>query len=344
MSDLKIAVIPWSGNFMQNRMFDLNNMDVNRDNLMVPFVKMKEEFERNGDIFQTIDMFDIKNVDYFLFFVIDYKLVKRISSIGKADRMIYCNAEPPVVDEINTPKGYRFINRFFPYIMTWNDDWVDNETIFKRNIPYYFAPNIGNVPFRERKLVTCISGNKKSTHPDELYSERERAIEFFETNYPEQFDFYGVGWDKNKYTCYGGKADNKAEIYHKYRFAICYENMRNIKGYITEKILDCICSGIVPIYAGASNICEYVPKECFVELDSFKDYNELAEFLINMDESTYNTYLNAAKNFLVSDGIKKFLGEDYAKYVYKVIDKKKKFKINHYNRLYLNHLCRKEDT
>jgi hypothetical protein len=341
MSNLKIAVIPWSEKFMQNRMFDLNNMDVNRDNLMVPFVKMKEEFERNGDVFQTIDMFDINEVDYFLFFIMNYKMVQKISSLGKADRMIYCNGEPPSVEIMNTPKGFRYLSKYFPYIMTWNDDWIDNKTIFKRNIPYYFEPNIGSVPFNERKLITCISGNKKSNHPDELYSERERAIEFFEANYPEQFDFYGIGWDKSKYTCYGGKVDNKAEVYHNYRFAICYENIRNFNGYITEKILDCICSGIVPIYAGASNISDYVPNECFIELDKFKNYRELSDFLINMDENTYKSYLDAAQRFLNSSRLDKFRGEDYAKYVYKIINQNKKFKINVLNRIHLNYICSK---
>ena len=60
------------------------------------------------------------------------------------------------------------------------------------------------------------------------------------------------------YPFYQGKCDKKAETYHKYKFAICFENMKNIKGYVTEKILDCLTAGIVPVYAGADNIEEYV--------------------------------------------------------------------------------------
>ena len=30
--------------------------------------------------------------------------------------------------------------------------------------------------------------------------------------------------------------------------------MKNVKGYVSEKILDCLVSGIVPIYAGADDI------------------------------------------------------------------------------------------
>lgn len=343
LKNLRFAVIPWSEKFLQDRMFMMENMDVNRDHLMEPFLEMKQEFEKRGDIFHTIDLYDINDVDYFLFFVWNLKMIREVVRLGKADRMIYCNSEPPVVEPTNTPKGFRFLKRFFPYIMTWNDDWVDNHTIFKRNIPYYFCPELSSVPFAERKLLTCISGNKVSEHPDELYSERVRAINFFENNYPDDFDFYGTGWKADEHICYRGKADSKAAVYHNYRFAICYENMRNIKGYVTEKILDCICSGIVPVYAGASNICEYVPQECFIAFDDFEDYAELADFLINMDEQIYKKYLDSAQSFLNSELVNNFGGADYAGYIYFAIEKQKHFKCSRINRLYLDYLYYKSN-
>jgi hypothetical protein len=30
----------------------------------------------------------------------------------------------------------------------------------------------------------------------ELYSKRVEAIKWFEKNHPEDFDFYGIGWDR----------------------------------------------------------------------------------------------------------------------------------------------------
>ena len=61
-----------------------------------------------------------------------------------------------------------------------------------------FIENYGNIDFSERKLLTCISGNKKSEHPDEMYSEREKVITFLENRYPNDFDFYGTGFDIRK--------------------------------------------------------------------------------------------------------------------------------------------------
>lgn len=325
----KLAVIPWSASGLQNRMFITDDERMNVDHRNNPYYEMKKEFEKRGDFIQTVDLYqDLTEVDYFLFLELDWNWLLKVIEAGGESRMIYCNAEPPVVNPLNCPKGYRFLSNFFPYILTYNEDWVDDETIFKRNIPYFFEENIGNIGFDDRKLLTSISGNKKSKHPDELYSERERVITFFENNYPEEFEFYGTGWDGAVHPGYRGRVDKKAETYHFYKFAICFENMKNIKGYVTEKILDCLTSGIVPIYAGAEDIEEYVPKDCFIDYWQFNDCNAMAEYLLNVNESTYQAYLDAAKRFLHTDHQEKFSGKEYARNIYVILNQHKEFKVS----------------
>lgn len=85
-----------------------------------------------------------------------------------------------MVKPINSSEGYVKLKKIFPYIMTWNEELVDGDRIFKRIIPYYIERKPGNIPFCNRKLITNISGNKSSKNSKELYSERERAITFFE--------------------------------------------------------------------------------------------------------------------------------------------------------------------
>ena len=58
---------------------------------------------------------------------------------------------------------------------------------FKKNIPYVFQMKFGETPFEKRKLLTSISGNKHSKHPDELYSERERVISVLEKEISRRF-------------------------------------------------------------------------------------------------------------------------------------------------------------
>lgn len=326
---MKFAIIPWEDRFLKDKLFDVEDKITNVDERQTPFYEMKLELEREGHQVHTVDLYnDLTLVDYFLFFEGDLNWLEKVIRMGMAERMIYCNAEPPSVNPLNCPEGYGKIKRYFPYILTWNDDWIDGETVFKRNIPYFFRYNIGNVPFSERKLLTSISGNKKSFHPDELYSEREKVLTFFENHYPDETDFYGTGWERASHPCYHGKVEKKYEVFWKYRFAICFENIKNVSGYVTEKILDCLTSGIVPVYAGAKNIDEYIPKACYIDYWQFQNHEQLADYLHSVEEGQFNEYLNAAKEFLGSEGTLAFSGAEYAKDILAVTERKKFFQVS----------------
>lgn len=323
------AIIPWSEASAQDRMFIIDDPTKNVDHRNEPFLEMKQTIEKNGDVIHTVDYFeDLGRVDFFLFFELNWDWVYKIICHGFANRMVYCNAEPPSVNPLNSKEGFEKLGRIFPIILTWNDEWINNKNIFKRNIPYYFVDERAQVAFSGKKLLTSISGNKKSKFPDELYSEREKVISFFEKNYPDQFEFYGTGWDNRIHPAYKGRVDNKAETFHHYKFAICFENVKNLSGYVTEKILNCITSGIVPIYAGAKDIDKYVYPGCYIDYWAFRNCKELADFLLNMSEEEYQSYLNEADRFLHSADLDAFKGERYAQYIYKAIDHKIEFSVS----------------
>ena len=308
---------------MYDKIFDLGDTSINIDHRNDPYKDMQQEFIRRGDEFHTIDHYEdnLTGVDYFLFFEMNPQWLKKLTELGLNHKLIYCNAEPPAVNKLNTAEGYRKITRLIPYVMTWNQALVDNRTVFFKNIPYYFKENIGTVPYADRKLLTSISGNKKSDYPGELYSERERVITFFEQNYPADFDFYGTGWDGSRHPAYRGKVDVKAETFHQYRFALAFENSQGLKGYVTEKMLDCLTAGIVPVYAGAEDVLDYIPQDCFIPYEKFGSYEELAEYLFGITQAEYEGYLEAAQRFLHSDAVKQFSGERYAEDVYALIEK-----------------------
>lgn len=319
---MKIAIVPWNEDYQKNRMFDICDKSLNRDHLMTPYIYMKKEFESNGDELNTIDMYnDISVVDYFLFFELCFEWIKTITDRHLENRMIYCNAEPEVVKAVNSPHGYVKLKKIFPYIMTWNEALVDEDRIFKRIIPYFFERKAGTLPFARKKLLANISGNKSSKNPKELYSERERIITFFEHNYSSQFDLYGTGWDKKEHPSYKGMPVNKYEVYHNYKFALALENTKDVSGYVTEKIYDCLVAGTVPIYAGAEDIARYVPEECFIDYNKFASVQDMAEYLIDMTESEYKKYQYNIDKFLDSGFESALSGEAYAKNIYHVINK-----------------------
>lgn len=216
--------------------------------------------------------------------------------------------EPPVVAPF---QYYRLVHYFFSRIYTWNDDLVDNDKycklIWQQSI-YGFETKVCN--YKEKKLLTLINGNKFSPWKYELYSERERAIRFFENNYLDDFDLYWVGWDKanykqrflgyTKYKSYKWKVDDKIATLAKYKFNICYENMNKINGYITEKIRDSFKAKSIPVYLWAENINSYIPANCFIDMRNFSDYHELYSFINSIWEDEYNQYIENITIFLKS--------------------------------------------
>lgn len=340
---MKFALVPWKQDELQDSIFFYRSENGEILPTESAAYQMQQEFVRLGHVLHTYDCYeDWSDVDYFLLYSIDWIVAERIAKAGYAMKMVYCNAEPPTVCNLHTKDGYELLKQIFPCLLTWNPEWVDGKQIFKRCIPYFYKFVPCNIPFRDRKLITGISANKHSNYPDELYTERERAYDFFESNYPDQFDFYGILWEGTKHACYRGTVKNKAEIFHKYKFAICFENTRTKQNYITEKIWDCLNAQIVPIYAGAENIRDYIPENCFIDFYRFSSYEELAVHLLRMREDEYQGYLDAAKELLQSEIIRKFSGEQYAHDILQAVGHAENFQMTQRGRRFLRQKAQRE--
>ena len=229
-------------------------------------------------------------------------------------------------------------HQYFKKVFTWSDELVDNVTYFKLNYSHKIPSELNFSLEKKEKLCTLISSNKSASYPKELYSERVRAIRWFEQNHPEDFDLYGNGWDRHHfdgtflgikiarlnrlkfltkllrphYPSYKGRISSKKEAYEKYRFAICYENVKDIEGYITEKIFDCFLAGCVPIYLGAQNITDHIPSDTFIDKRKFTTYEELYACIKNMPDQEYINYLKAIKHFLQEEKAHPFSAEYFA--------------------------------
>ncbi len=217
--------------------------------------------------------------------------------------------EPPTV----LPKMYKKKHhRRFARIYTWDDDLVDDKKYFKLYYPDC-RPMIEKIPpFEEKKFCTMVVGKHKSNHPKELYSEREQIIQFFEKKPKGEFQYFGRGWD-DTYSSYRGEVENKIEAIKDFRFSICYENCKEVKGYITEKIFDCFAAGNVPVYLGASNIGDYIPEDCFIDRRKFASNEELYQFLKGMKKESYESYIENIRAFLKSESAQFFTQSQFQK-------------------------------
>ena len=240
---------------------------------------------------------------------------------GKQDRIGLFIWEAPAISRVTwNPK----VHDLFQTILTWNDNYVDGKKFHKFcfPVPSYF-PNVPEISFKKKKLLVNISGNKSSSRSRELYSARRKTIRYFERKHPDQFDLYGIGWDQLKkgqrsYPSYRGPVKHKWDVYPSYRFGVCYENMRDEPGYITEKVFDCMRADSVPIYWGASNITDYVDAEAFIDRRRFKSDAELESFLVSVTESEYEKYRQAIKSYLASDRFAAFLPPAFANTIIRV--------------------------
>ncbi len=296
---MKKACIAVHSVYQNNKLFDLSDTHTNRDNCMYPFWLLKEELLKSGYNLSTQDINSIEESEIVLYNEMPQKLPSK-QDIFKSYLMIF-------ESELIRPDNWEMQkHQHFHKIFTWKDDIVDNKKYIKFNFSQEILKQFNKDISKKEKLCTLIAGNKKNNHPLELYSKRLEAIRWFEENYPEDFEFYGIGWDEyrieNKYInflfkklkllkllklnfpSYKGKVDSKKEVLEKYKFAICYENARDISGYITEKIFDCFFAGCVPVYWGDNNITEHIPKECFVDKREFGSYEKLYQYMKNMSD------------------------------------------------------------
>lgn len=247
---------------------------------------------------------------------------------GLKDKMILILWEGSSVN----PNNYKqeLYNKFST-ILTWDDNLVDNKKFFKFYLPYpipeYIAPIIH---YNEKKFLVNISMNKSSNSSNDLYRMRKKSIKFFEKKLNDQFDLFGYYWNKaitwkekvfpfliNKYASYRGTSPNKLQTLSRYKFSLCYENMKGSNGYLTEKIFDCFRAQTIPIYWGAENITNYVDKDTFIDRRKFKSDQELLIFLEKIDEKEYNRYLTAIGNFLNSNKYKLFLPNNFVDIIIK---------------------------
>jgi hypothetical protein len=212
-------------------------------------------------------------------------------------------------------------------------------------VPNSFKLNeVINPGFAHRNIFCAlIASNRHANVPDrkELYSERVKAIRWFENHAPSKFALFGNGWlvpqkrlgsfgklryrlekvlpfllGKPIFSSYRGPAKTKFEVLSQARFSICFENAKDIPGYITEKIFDCLFAGCVPIYWGEPHIERLIPKDCFVDFRTFlggsDPYANLYQFLNQMPEEQFLAYQAAAKQFLASPAFMPYSSQAFA--------------------------------
>lgn len=319
----------------QNNEIFREDSHLNRDDCLAFFRELQTEFHKADVSLQTDDIHPPESADFVIYNEMPKRLPRSIELKNKSALLIF---ESHLIrpDNWDVEK-----HKCFSKIFTWNPQLVDNQKYFKMNFcgP---SPALWSPLEEKSKLCVIISGNKRILHAKELYSERIKAIRWFEKYAPGDLDLYGTDWDlytfmlphlgkalnkirilrkvfAKKQTLYRGLAANKHSVMRNYKFSICFENAKDIPGYITEKIFDSMIAGCIPVYLGAPDIGDHIPSDCYIQRDIFRNYQELHEYLLCMSDEEYRRRIAAIGSFLGSSGYEPFLPRFNASHVAKSI-------------------------
>lgn len=236
---------------------------------------------------------------------------ERLHQMAKRPRLGLFLWEPDVVLPENFDPA---LHHHFDRVFTWKRDLSEQGGLYR---PIFWPqpsgmPEPANPAFADRKLLVNFSGNKQSSHPLELYSARVEVIRHMEAHHPQSFDHYGFGWGAD-YPSWRGTADSKFDLYPSYRFGLCFENMHSVRGYVTEKIFDCLQAGTVPVYWGAPDITVDVPAETFIDRRDFTSTADMVDCLLSIDEAQWTAIRDAGRRYVASADFRRFQPEAFSR-------------------------------
>jgi hypothetical protein len=326
--------------YNQNRMFSPCQSLVG-DDLSYGSVVLGRRLRALGHQFATLDMQPLSWFDKVFFFDYPTKFNKYFRGLLRLKHpdLNLMILEPPII----RPDNYQLKNHApFKRVLTWKKD------LCAANPLKYIHYHIGNKfqqptpsrPFQERKLCVLINSFMVSNHPRELYSERVRAVRWFESHAARDFDLIGTEWDKPLFagrmsavnlplrffyrrigwlkalkvkqfpSFIGPNTVSKHLTLKPYRFCLAYENSVE-EDYLTEKVFDCFFAGCVPIYLGAPNVLALIPANTFIDKRQFPTYEKLHHYIATMSGREYEGYLAAIDSFLKSPQMRPFIAETF---------------------------------
>lgn len=323
MTTQAVFIDPSSDHFLEDRLFDLDNLQLNRDGTLIPFARLRDHLAKQGIPVHTADKLrdgsERREVNHYWSFGI---LNGYESFIGDSEVRLrgFILFEPPLV-QLKMYEALPRLTSYFEEVYLHNVvgdgyslDGVRHERLRKLYWPQPYRdvlPTYWDRQQRQNKLVAIAGNHNPGGLKPELYSERIKAIATLSNR--NGVDLFGRGWDRWwsrqsiwwpywRYRCgiissYRGSCVSKLDVLSNYRFSLCFENMP-MTGYVTEKLFDCMYAGTVPVYWGAPDIHDLVPSGAFVDMRNFDNYNAMLDHVNNISDQQWLSMREIGRDFL----------------------------------------------
>ena len=314
--------------FTANKLFEYSNPR-NSDGLFTCLIVLREKLLQLGIEVNTPDVSADREVSF------EVHIDGRSLPESKLPRYLIAG-ESPLINTLNADSNYL---ENFRMVFSWNESALNHFRVVKILLPnnIYVSDFRG---FADRTIFSCLISSNKVTPwggANDLYAERINVIRWYESNSPDLFHLYGRGWGKpssaftardrffrrigrlrtqlfgyKPFPGWRGEVKFKSDVLSNSKYSYCYENVKDLPNYITEKIFDSFLSGCVPVYWGADNVQEYIPPDCFIDRRRFKDTADVHRYLMSITPEQYGQFQRNISDFLGSEKAYLFSTENFA--------------------------------
>ena len=277
-------------NKYSNQSFDQRNLDSKKDRKVIRLYSVgslnkKWRKKYNNRIIQGLENkyifeFTDKDPDYLIYDIFDCSFLapKFNNSIKIA---YYTENQLPDFNKADYAIAFHnlhYLDRYFK----------------KTTLIYSFVVRYFNIKYKDfmkkrkevlenpirKKFCAAVISNKK-------------ASDGFRINFIKELNKYKKIDMGGKYgNNIGGVVRNKTLFLSSYKFSIAMENSEG-QGYVSEKILDSLYSGTIPIYYGGYMIDEFINPKSFILIKNEKDMAKKIEYIkkIDNDDKLYKSIL-----------------------------------------------------
>jgi hypothetical protein len=327
----KIFIDPPSSAYYRNRLFDIDDPVLNRDDTLDPFIRLKSRIAEQGGTVDTADYLfgnDIsgETKEYYSLGILEN--IGKLETRGDVVPRAFVIFEPPVV----MPELYKVLPRLTGifervYLHNTNGDGYSLKDVDRAKLNKLFWPQprcdviekYWTNSERAKRVVVINGNHKPRTSQAELYSKRIEAMVGLARL--GVVDLYGRGWERwwsresawlpywqNRrvlLSIYNGTCASKHEVLSRYTFCLCFENM-SMEGYVTEKLFDCLYAGAVPLYLGAKDISSLVTTDAYIDVRNYATWEDLWSTIADLKPAQIQAMRDAGRAFLTSDAGQKY--------------------------------------
>jgi hypothetical protein len=187
-------------------------------------------------------------------------------------------------------------------LLTYDPDKWDRQKAFRYHYSVdttqrYYSSSEDILSRQERFCM--LSTNHKNHFEGELYSARRSFAKLIDSRNSEHLILGGRGWEDEGLSSVG-VVDDKVAFLKQGQFNVCFENSSLQKGWITEKLLEAILVGSIPIYYSTGHDLNILPSDIYINAANFNSWDELYDYCLSLDSSQRVSVVEAGWDWLTS--------------------------------------------